>query len=175
MPTFGPGTLTIGETGSEIDASCMVNSLRIAMSKDEGDSTTKLCGTVKPGKVTYTYALSGNIDTDTDDAAGLFAMTQTAAGTEQPFVFTPNEADGTTATGTVIIDPLDFGGDEYGDDMNSDFEWAIVGPPTYTFGDDPEPETFARKVQNGRPATGVRPKSTKPATKVPTAAAKVSA
>lgn len=160
MPTFGPGTFSVGETGSEIDVSCQVNSLRIAMSKDEGDSTTKLCGTVKPGKITYTYALSGNIDVDSETSAGLFALSQDAAGTEQPFTFTPNSEAETTASGTVVIDPLDFGADEYGDDMTSDFEWTIVGKPAYQYPDEtPEAlaSSFARQVQNGSAVPGVKP------------------
>lgn len=154
MPTFGPGTLQIGEVGSEIDASCLVNSLRITASKDEGDSVTKLCGNVTPGKITYTYSMSGNIDTDTDTGEGLFALSQASPGSEVPFTFTPNTPTETTATGNLIIDPMDFGADEYGDTMNSDVEWTLVGAPDYTYPDAPAPETlaanrFARVVQNG--------------------------
>jgi hypothetical protein len=174
MPTFGPGTLQIGATGSEIDASCQVNSLRIATSKDEGDSKTMLCGTVKAGKVTYTYTLSGNVDTDTDDAAGLFALSQSAAGTEQPFTFTPDTETGTTASGTLIIDPLDFGADEYGDDLNSDFEWTIVGAPSYDYGTEPV-ESSLYQVQNGRRAPGVRPEVKAPTVETTTAKAKATA
>lgn len=136
MPRFGPGTFKVGEVGTEVDASCLVNSLVIAAEAEETDSSTKLCGTVIPGARTYTFTLSGNIDTDPDaGAAGLFALSQSAAGTEQAFEYVPNTADGTTATGTVIIDPLDFGSDgEYGDLMASDLEWVMVGKPTYTYG-----------------------------------------
>ena len=59
-----------------------MNNATITPSKDEGDSVTKLCGTVKPGAVTYTYALSGNTDLDITDPAGLFALSQSAAGDE---------------------------------------------------------------------------------------------
>lgn len=131
---LGPGELTIGEVGTPIDVSCLINNAVIAMSKDQGDSTTKLCGTVKPGAVTYTYALSGNTDTDVSDPDGLFALSQLAPGSEQPFTFTPSTEAGTTATGTLIIDPLDFGGDTTGETMTSDFEFALVGAPVYTFG-----------------------------------------
>lgn len=130
---LGPGTLEIGATGTEIDVSCLVNNAVIAADKDQGDSTTKLCGTVKPGATTYAFTLSGNMDTDLADDAGFFALSQSAAGTEQSFTFTPNTEAGTSATGTLVIDPLDFGGDETGATMTSDFEFAIVGKPTYTF------------------------------------------
>lgn len=131
---LGPGTLTIGATGSAIDVSCLLNNAVIAADKDQADDTTKLCGSVRPGSVTYTFTLSGNVDTDVADAAGLFALSQTAAGTQVPFEFTPSTAEGTTAAGTLVIDPLDFGADEMGADLASDFEWALVGKPTYTYG-----------------------------------------
>jgi hypothetical protein len=130
---LGPGTLKIGATGTQIDVSCLLNNAVIAADKDQGDDTTKLCGSVRPGSVEYTFTLSGNVDTDVADAAGLFALSQSAAGTQQEFTFTPNTALGTSAAGTLVIDPLDFGADEMGADLASDFEWAIVGKPTYTY------------------------------------------
>lgn len=131
---LGPGLLKIGTTGTEIDVSCLVNNAVIAADKDEGDATTKLCGDVRPGSVTYTYALSGNMDTDVADDAGFFALSQSAPGTQQSFTFTPSTAAGTSATGTLTIDPLDFGADESGADLTSDFEFTIVGAPVYTYG-----------------------------------------
>lgn len=130
---LGPGVLKIGATGAEIDASCLVNNIKIAPTKNKDDDRTMLCGTVRPGKVTYTYVLSGNLDTDVDQAAGLFALSQSAPGSQQEFTFTPNTDVGTSATGTLIIDPLDFGADENGQPLQSDFEFDIVGEPAYTF------------------------------------------
>ena len=112
---FGPGTLKIGETGSEIDASCMVNSLKITASPNRGDSKTMLCGTVKAGNTVYDYTMDGTLDLDLEDgAASLFALSQDNPASEQKFVFTPNTGGVTSAAGTLILDPLDFGGDEYG-------------------------------------------------------------
>lgn len=131
---LGPGVLRIGATGTEIDISCFVNSATITTDKDQGDSTTKLCGTVVPGGVTYTYTLTGNLDTDIEDPDGFFALSQLSPGSTQPFTFTPNSEVGTTAAGDLVIDPLDFGGDTMGDPMTSDFEFAVLGAPTYTYG-----------------------------------------
>jgi len=136
---LGPGTLKIGATGTEIDASCLINSATITADKNEGDSSTKLCGTVKPGAITYAYHLDGNVDTDIGLASGLFALSQAEAGTEQAFEYTPNTdivapaTAATKATGTLIIDPLDFGGDTFGEYMNSDFSFTIVGVPVYDY------------------------------------------
>ena len=156
MPKFGPGTLQIGEVGSEIDCSCLVNSFTIAMTKDKADDTTKLCGTVKPGAITYTYAATGNLDIDTEDPDGLFFLTQTNPGTEAKFTFTPSTEDGTICAGTLVLDPMDFGSDTYGADLASDVEWSLVGPPTYTPGVPPAgTNRFARSVRNGAGAKSV--------------------
>lgn len=130
---LGPGELHIGETGTEIDVSCLVNNAVIAADKSQGDSTTKLCGTVKPGAVTYDYKLSGNMDTDLSDVAGFFALSQTKPGQELAYTFTPSTDAGTEAAGFLIVDPLDFGGDTTGETMTSDFEFALLGPPDYTY------------------------------------------
>lgn len=130
---LGPGVLTIGQTGSELDVSCLVNNAVISADKNEGDSTTKLCGTVKPGAVSYDYKLSGNMDTDVGETSGFFALSQAQAGKELDYSFTPNTEAGTEATGTLIVDPLDFGGDTSGETMTSDFEFSCVGKPTYTY------------------------------------------
>lgn len=150
-PVFplGPGALTIGQTGSPIDVSCLVNNATIAADKDQGDSSTKLCGTVRPGAVVYTYTLSGNVDLDIATEDGLFALSQSAAGSEQDFTFTPNSAAGTAATGRLVIDPLSFGGDTPGETMTSDFEFTLVGSPVYTYTDGVtmEPTTRAERKE----------------------------
>jgi hypothetical protein len=132
---FGPGTLTIGATGAEVDISCLVNGAVITAEKDEGDSRTALCGTVRPGAVSYSWELSGNLDIDPEDPDGIFMLSATAYGTEQAFVFTPNTVGQVTATGTLVLDPLDFGNgddDAFGEAMTSDFAFSLVGEPTYS-------------------------------------------
>jgi hypothetical protein len=134
MPVLGPGTLEIGVTGTEIDVSCLVNGCRVSPTKNEGDATQKLCGTKVPGAITYTAKLAGNIDIDSDaGAAGLFALSWSAPGTQQAFNFVPNTVEGTAAAGTLVLDPLDFGADKYGDLLTSDFEFTIVGDVTFTY------------------------------------------
>lgn len=136
MTVLGPGVLKFGEIGTEIDVSCNVNNATLTSSKDQGDSKTMLCGTVKPGSVTYSKSLSGNIDIDLEAGEeGFFALTQLQPGSQVKFTFTPNTAEGTSAAGTVVIDPLDFGSsDGYGADLASDFEFAVVGAVTWTWG-----------------------------------------
>jgi hypothetical protein len=150
---LGPGELTIGETATAIDVSCLINNAVIEAEKDEGDSVTKLCGDVVPGDVTYTYTLAGNVDLDIADASGLWKTSQDSAGMQTPFSFTPSTDAGTVATGTLVLDPLPFGGDESGVTMAGDFEFTIVGKPGYTLagGAVTEASTRPHRVRATRP------------------------
>jgi hypothetical protein len=130
---LGPGTLTIGATGTPIDVSCLINNALISADKDEGDAVTKLCGDVVPGAVKYTYTLGGNIDLDIAEESGLWALSQSSAGQQVEFTFTPNTDAGTAGAGKLVLDPLPFGGEESGETMAGDFEFTIVGAPSYTF------------------------------------------
>lgn len=129
---LGPGSLTIGATGSAIDVSCLINNAVITTDKSEEDAVFHLCGTSTPGAVTYAHTLDGNMDIDPTSATGLFALSWSAPGSVQAFTFTPNTAEGTMAAGELVLDPLDFGAGEYGETLNSDFSFTLVGVPTYT-------------------------------------------
>lgn len=129
---LGPGTLKIGETGTLIDVSCYANNVGIEITKNAGTQTTKLCGATRPGVTTYDYVLSGNVDVDLANDAGLLALSWDSAGTTQAFEFIPNDALGVSFTGELVIDPLNVKADEYGGDLTSDFSWSIIGKPTRT-------------------------------------------
>jgi hypothetical protein len=72
---------------------------------------------------------------DLSSETGLLGYSWTNKGVETAFEFSPNDAAGVSASGTLIVDPIDFGStDDYGSVMQSDFEWKIVGDPVLTFG-----------------------------------------
>jgi len=135
---LGPGTLTIGMTGTPIDVSCLVNDAAITPNITVGDVKTMLCGTTKAAPDEIDYTLEGNVDVDAGKAAGLFALCNEHIGEVADFTFTPSTAVGTTATGTLKLAPLKFGADAAGDYLNSDIAFTLVNfdPATaYTYGD----------------------------------------
>ena len=113
--TLGPGSLTIGETGTSLDISCLVNNVSIVPDISEGDEKTMLCGTSKRSADTITWAISGNVDVDAGTDAGFFAMTWQHMGEIVPFVYTPNTELITSVAGFLKIAPLELGADNYGD------------------------------------------------------------
>jgi hypothetical protein len=128
----GPGTLQFGETGTEIDISCQVNSMTLTPTKDQGEAKTMLCGTTRVPQAKYTFALVGNFDLDLSDPAGLWQLTVVAPGSQVPFTYTPSTAADVAASGTVQLDPVPFGYEEYGEIINADIEWLLTAGPEYT-------------------------------------------
>jgi hypothetical protein len=128
----------IGPTATQIDVSCQLVGGRITTNIDEGDSVTTLCGTTETGARTFDHEFSGNMLTDSAaGTAGLFDYSWTHMGEEVEFEYIANTAEGTSAAGKLIITPLDFGADAFGDPLDSDFTWAIVGKPTFTYATTP--------------------------------------
>ena len=133
---LGPGTLILGEVGTNQDASCQVTGAVVAWDKNKADDITVLCGDVVGGGTTYTAKLSGTFLQDLADDAGIVAYSWANKGATVPFTYVPSTEAGATVTGNLIIDPIDVGStDDYGSTMTSDFEWDCVGEPSLTFGD----------------------------------------
>jgi len=124
---LGPGTLTIGTVPT--DFTCQVTAARVEWAVDEGDDVVVLCGETVPGARTYSASLTATILSDLGAVAGIVEFSWTNKGTQQAFEFTPNASAGKSVTGTVIVDPISVGGDESGQNMTSDFEFACVGEP----------------------------------------------
>lgn len=129
---LGPGllTLTIGEApGTVVEASCLVEAATVAWDKTKVDDKRRLCGDTLVGATTYTSSLTGTFDQDLDDPAGLLWTTWAHKGELATFVYVPNTDAAAQVTGTLTLDPLDVGGSTEDDNLQSDFEWAIVGEP----------------------------------------------
>lgn len=128
---LGPGTLTVGETGTEVDFSCQVTAAHVDTEVDAEDTVTVLCGDSVPGARNYSHVMAGTLLQDLD-AAGIVAYSWEHAGETVPFTFTPVTDLAAEVAGELILDPLTIGGEEAGANMTADFEWPIVGTPTFT-------------------------------------------
>lgn len=128
---LGPGLLSVGATGTPVDFTCQVTAARVEWEVDEGDDTVVLCGETVPGARTYSSHLTATIlsDLGLTPGPGIVEYSWTNKGTQQPFKFLPNTAAAKQVSGTLIVDPISVGGDEAGQNMESDLDWAIVGDP----------------------------------------------
>lgn len=142
---LGPGTMMLGETE---DMSCLIQNAVVSWSVDAEDDLNVLCGDTVPGARTYTATLSGTVLEDLDNPTGIVNFTWANKGDAVSFTFIPNTEAGAEVTGTLTVDPLNVGGDEYGQVMTSDFEWSIVGEPVLSWAGEPPVEGFSSSTKS---------------------------
>lgn len=148
---LGPGTLMLGETE---DMSCLIQNAEVSWSVDAEDDLNVLCGDTVAGARTYTATLSGTVLEDLDNPTGIVNFTWANKGDAVGFTFIPNTEAGATVSGDLTVDPLNVGGDEYGQVMTSDFEWSIIGEPELTWaGIPPETQSTSRTSKSGSSET----------------------
>ena len=128
---FGDGSVTGGTT--PLDFSCEVLGGKVTHAySDVGASRTMLCGTERPASKKRGDGLTFNLENDLT-SAGLYQYLIANDLTEQPFVFTPNDADAASWAGTVQLTlPADIGSDAHGSPVISSVTWAGVGAFTFT-------------------------------------------
>lgn len=135
--TLGPGSLILdAPSGGSValDASCQVSNLVIAAKGDSEDPTPTLCGGSVAGARTYAWTMAGSMFQDVQ-ADGLIDWTWRHAGAETAFTFIPDTTGSARVRGTVMVDPIDLGGDVKKRNL-SEFEWNITGDPSF----DAEPD-----------------------------------
>lgn len=130
IKALGPGSLVFGAVGSELDISCQVTAAKITFDSDKEDDLPTLCGDTIAGEKNYTAKLEASAGQDTE-VNGLIDWTWKNRGKEVPMKFVPNEGETATVQGTVVIDPVEFGGDVRKRNI-SEFEFDFVGLPTFT-------------------------------------------
>ncbi|QFG13040.1 major tail protein [Gordonia phage Schiebs] len=129
--SLGPGTLTFGQVGTELDVSCQVTAASIEWEADAEDSMPTLCGGTIAGERTYSATLKATLFQDVE-LDGSVDWTWKNAGAEVPFTFTPRtDTPSAKVAGVVTVDPITLGGD-VNKRNTSDLEWSCVGRPTFT-------------------------------------------
>jgi hypothetical protein len=126
---LGPGTLTVGATGTPVDFSCQVTAARVEWNVSADDPTVVLCGDSVPGARKYDAHITATIFSDLGLATGIVEYSWAHKGESVPFEFVPATDVAQGVSGTLILDPISVGGDEAGANMTSDIDWTIVGDP----------------------------------------------
>lgn len=130
--TLGPGSLKIGDTGSEHDFSADVTNTALEPSTDTEDPDNFLDGHSEGGSQTESWTLTGSVKEDFS-MNGLQVWCNQHSGEELPFTFIPNTSGTVQWKGKVTIASIQIGGDVKSKNAN-DFSFAAtdVTPSAYT-------------------------------------------
>ena len=124
----GPGSLVLGDVGSEEEFNVSVASCSVEWDVDSDDDIPLLSGGVLAGDDEYTAVLTGEFVQDVS-ATGINSWSWENKGTVVPFVFIPNTVEDRQVSGEVKVMPVTVGGEVKKRAM-ADFEWGIVGEPS---------------------------------------------
>lgn len=128
---MGAGLLTIGEESRLHNMSNQVTNAKLVPKTEKGETRTVLSGKQRGGLRKESWTLEGKFifDLGTRESTSDFLFDN--RGQEMPFKFVPNNAAGSTFTGTLIVESSEIGGD-VAEENEIDFEFSLVGMPTKT-------------------------------------------
>ena len=127
--TVGPGTLTIGETGTMSTLSSQITACRLVPSVENEDPLNVLSGEQAPGDRSESWALTGTILQDLGAVESTTEFMFEHRGQQMPFEFIPATAAGKAFSGQLVVEAIEMGGDVK-TKPTSDFELQLVGEPT---------------------------------------------
>lgn len=129
---LGPGTLSLGETGSAREFGAACRNARVVPSASEGDTLVVLSGDETSDEGTETWTLEGTV-LQAYDATTLLAWCAEHSGEDVPFTFKPNSDQVLEVTGTCKVRAVAVGGD-VNTRATSDFNFKVIGKPTFDTG-----------------------------------------
>lgn len=132
---FGPGTVIIGGTGTELDFTCEVLGGSVAHEyEDVGSDRRNLCGDERRAARRRRDRVRFKVENDLT-AAGLYAYLY-GKGEDpaaEPISYTPNTAGGAGWAGSIIpLLPAEIGAGEYAEPIASEVDWPADGLLTFT-------------------------------------------
>lgn len=127
---IGAGLLTIGATSALTDFSEQCVSAKIIPNVTKGERRRVLSGGVTPGSRTEEHKLQVKLLNDFGVANSKTEWLWENRGKEMPFVFVPNSAKTRKVTGTLVVEPIDIGGD-VGEKPENQVEFDILGAPNF--------------------------------------------
>lgn len=129
---MGPGVLRLGSGLTRVDAQIRSCAVDASESVTRTDRKPVLSGEALPARerADYTYTLVAKVIQDFIDTGVLVDWSWDNKGTDQDFVFCPNNDEGRAVWGICQPAPIKIGGDVEDTSPESDFTWRIVGEPT---------------------------------------------
>lgn len=126
----GPGTLTIGATDALTSFSSQIRSARIVPNVDKGDPIDVLSGEQAPGDRTESVQLVISLQSDFGHAESRTEWLWEHRGEQHPFEYVPNNTLSRKITGTLVVEPIEIGGDVKSKPAH-EVTFDLVGDPEF--------------------------------------------
>lgn len=135
---MGPGRLTIGPADAAVQFASQVRSCVLKPKVKQAEPKAVLSGEFIEGDRDESFTLEGKYVQDFGSAGSRTEWMFEHRGERHPFTFVPDNDNGKSITGEVIIEATDIGG-EVGTKPESEFEFSVVGAPKIVAATDPAP------------------------------------
>src|SRR5699024_2746879 len=122
---LGPGSLTLGETGTAVEFAVSLRSCAVEPETDEGDMVPVLSGEEYSEGDEDSYTLTGTV-VESYDLDSVQVWAHINRNTQVPFLFRPDNDKTLGIQGEVMVRRIGFGGDVK-ERNELDFEFAGVG------------------------------------------------
>lgn len=129
---LGPGQLSIGEVGSLRQFGAAIKSATLTPSVEEGETIYVLSGEETTDEGKETWVLEGNV-LQAYDLDSLIVWCAENTGEQLPFSYRARSDKPLTATGTLVVRSIAYGG-EVKKRNESSFSFKVVGKPTFATG-----------------------------------------
>lgn len=129
-PTVGPGLLTIGEAAALTNFSSQIRSAKLVPNVAKGDPIDVLSGETVPGDRTETNTLVISLQSDFGHDDSRTEWLWEHRGETHPFAYVPNNALGRRISGSIVVEPIEIGGDVKSK-PNTEVTFDLVGPPEF--------------------------------------------
>lgn len=130
---LGPGTLTMGSTGSAQEFGAALKGATLKPDATDGDEIFVLDGSSLIDGGEETWVLEGVVY-QSYDMESLIVWCSANTGEEMEFTYRANNAQALQATGTLVVRAIAYGGDVR-ERNTSDFKFQVKGNPVFVDGD----------------------------------------
>ena len=130
-PTVGPGLLTIGAAADLTNFSSQIRAAKVVPDVTKGDPIDVLSGEQAPGDRTESNTLVVTLQSDFGHTDSRTEWLWAHRGQQHPFVYVPNNALGRQITGTLVVEPIEIGGDVKSK-PSAEVTFDIIGEPEFS-------------------------------------------
>lgn len=129
-PTVGPGSFTIGAAGALTNFSSQMRGGKLVPNVTKGDPIDVLSGEQAPGDRTEENTLVVTLQSDFGYTGSNAEWLWEHRGEQHPFEYVPNSTLERKISGTLVVEPIEIGGDVK-TKPSAEVTFDVIGDPIF--------------------------------------------